>query len=420
VFKGAGLKWSDVSRASLAATYFFLIMCTYYMLKPLRDSGFLSEFHAGAKPIFNLATMAILFFAAGAYSSIVKRIKGTRFLHLFFTIMVVSLLLFRFFIEDYPRLMGALFYTWLSCANVFMVMVFWTQVNSTFTAKKDRLLYVLIGLGGGLGAAFGGKITEAIVPLIGPNNLIYSSISVLTVAYLCSLAIARTSGKEPFVIPEVEKDLAGFQGLMRDRYALCILAIVVIGTFVQTIYDYQLTAMVEQTIGKDKAHLAVFYGGLYARMNMFAFLAQILIGPVLVLRMGPAKGMYGLLALIFTTSIILLYNSSLPAMEWVFIVFAGSGYSVMQVLREQLYVPASHSVKIGAKGFIDTFGYRAGDAFAAVAFFFLVIFMHFDLAHLDYLVIGAGVLAAFIVFDVNRIYRRMEVVRTPPVPTPPG
>lgn len=410
---------SQLAQALLAAFYFFLIMCSYYMLKPLRDSSFLSEFHANAKPLFNLITMAILFFAASLYSSVVKKVQGISFIRLFYGFVFLNLAAFWMGIEASPRFAGALFYAWLSCANVFLVTVFWTQINSSFSAKKDKFLYVIIGLGGGIGAAFGGEITENIVPYIGPNNLIFAAGGILFIAFLCSLFIARRTGQETFVIPEPEKDLSNFRGLLKNRYAVCLLVLVVIGTFVQTIYDYQLTTMVEHTIGKDKAALAVFYGGLYSRLNTFSFLAQILIGPLVLMSIGPARGMYVLLALILGSSAVLALNNSLPVMEWVFIVFAGSGYSVVQMFREQLYLPASPGVKVSSKGFIDTFGYRAGDAVAAICFVVVVTILGFDVVRLDYFVMGAGIVAAYYLYKANEIYGQIiRDAETEPVPVP--
>lgn len=398
----------QLPEALLASLYFFLVLFAYYLLKPLRDSSFLSEFHPHAKPLFNVVTMTLLFFAAGFYNQIVKAVRGRLFLVTFYLGLILNLLLFRMLFAYAPALAGGVFYAWLSLANVFLVTVFWTQMNGSFTNFHDKLLYVVVGLGGVAGAACGGKLTEMIVPKIGSDNLIYVACALLVLALGAALLMARrVAKKQLFQIPEVDHERANFRGLLQDRYAVAIFALVAIGTFVHQIYDYQLSVLVANTVEKTKDSYAVFYGDLYFKMNFFSFLAQCLIGPLVLFSIGPARGLYIFFFLIIGTAGALLFNNSLAVMEWAFIIFVGSGYSIVQIFREQLYVPASQFIKVSCKGFIDTFGFRVGDSVAAIAFVVLVSWLNWDAARLDYLVIAAAFVAAYYLFEANRMYREL-------------
>lgn len=402
----------QLAKALFGALYFLLVLCSYYMLKPLRDSSFLTSFHPHAKPLFNLVTMMLLFFGASFYGSIVRRVQGRKFISLFYAVLVSNLLIFWWLFYRFPDFTGAVFYAWLSVANVFMVAVFWTQINFSFTGKGDKLLYVIVGLGGGIGAAFGGKLTSLIVPYVGSNNLILAACCVLVAAFGCALYLANSSSNsESFVISEKDAARTNFRGVLSEKYAVSILAIVAIGTFVHSIYDYQLSVLVAETLERNKDSYAIFYGDLYYRLNSFAILAQILIGPLVLLSIGPARGLYIFLALIVGTAIALAMNNTLFVMEWVFIVFVGSGYSFVQIFREQLYVPASQYIKVSCKGFIDTFGFRLGDAVAALSFVLIVSVFGLDMVRLEYLVLLSSLAAAYYLVQANREYRALVRAR---------
>jgi ATP:ADP antiporter, AAA family len=402
------LKRLRIIEALLGALYFFLVLCAYHTLKPLRDSSFLTEFHPHAKPLFNLITMILLFIIAGSYSWIVKKVPGKKFLTIFYSFIVLNLILFWLLFKMQSDVAGALFYTWLSTANVFMITIFWTQINSTHIKAPNHWYYIIVGLGGTIGAALGGKITSLVVPIVGSNNLIFIAIVIIALAYTIGLHLSNLSRQQSFVIPPVQHETANFKGLLKEQYAICILVLVVIGTFVQSIYDYQLTVMVSENIKLDKDTLSIFYGDLYFKMNTFAFFAQLILGPLLMMTLGPARGLYLFVGVIMATSLTLSFNYSLPVMEWVFIIFAGTGYSLVQVFREQLYIPASEKIKVSYKGFIDTFGFRAGDSLAAVAFVVVVSLMGFEMAQLDVLVFISALIAAYFLYKANRIYEDLK------------
>ena len=112
--------------------------------------------------------------------------------------------------------------------------------------------------------------------------------------------------------------------------------------------------------------------------------------------------------LILGTAMALTMNQSLFMMEWVFIIFSGSAYSVVQTLREQLYIPASQLIKIKGKGFIDTFGFRTGDSLAAICFVVFISLLGFDSVGLEILVILSGIAAAYYLIQANRIYNQLN------------
>lgn len=398
---------NELIAALLGAGYFFLILCTSYLLKPLRDSSFLTEFHPHVKPLFNLLTLVVLFLAAYLYDWAVRKFKDHKFILLFYLTIATNLLLFRWLFPLSPKFIGAIFYFWLSTANVFLVTLFWTQINGSFVRHNQRYWYVVIGLGGGLGGALGGKITSWVVPRLGTDNLIWVALALLALAYMFSQLMDQKVQTQPFAAHDTKNDGDTFKQLLKNRYAVSILALVVIGTFVQTLFDFQLTTLVAQSIEKNKDAYALFYGNLYWKQNTMSLLAQILLGPLVLASIGPSRGLFVLPLLIIASCVSLLSHQNLAMMEWVVVIYAGSSYSIIQMFREQLYVPAATKVKVNFKGFIDTFGFRAGDALAAITFLVVISLIGLKPEILDYIVAASGLAALYFWLEAHHIYSKL-------------
>ncbi len=393
--------------ALLATVYFFLIMTGYYVIKPLRDSSFLSSFHPNWKPVFNVFSMILLIFLASGYNYLLTKKKGIKFLRLFFGGIILSLITFRLLFPLTPALAGALFYFWLACINVICVTLFWTQINTSFTKNRDRFYYIIIALGGTIGGAMGGKFTSFIVPSIGTDNLLLVACFIFSLSYLMAYLINHLSQGSYFQIEQKKNHQISFKNIISENYAFYILLIVIIGTFVQSIYDYQLAVYVKNTLENSRNIFSIFYGNLYFKMNIFSIFAELILAPLILITIGAGKGMYLFILLIFGTNTLFRIDPSLFVIEWMFIFFAGSGYSIIQIFREQLYIPAPQSIKISYKSFIDTVGFKSGDALAAVVILGNLYFFQEKLSNLSTMIFIAGIIATFSLWKINKIYTKL-------------
>src|SRR5258706_7497467 len=143
-----------VRREEVAATlwsfsYFFWLLCSYYVLRPVRDE---MGIQGGVNNLAWLFTGTFLAMIAavplfGWASSRFPRRKLLPIVYAFFT---ANLLIFHALFESgiAPVSAARAFFIWVSVFNLFVVSVFWSFMADLFRNEQARRLYGVISAGG--------------------------------------------------------------------------------------------------------------------------------------------------------------------------------------------------------------------------------------------------------------------------------
>src|SRR4249919_2558298 len=140
---GTGTVWSLITGAkaherpalALAFVYFFCVLASYYMLRPLRD-----QFSAAVGSTnlwqFWTGTFVAMLALAPVFGWLVARYPRERFVPAVYGFFIVCLLAFlpAFRAQEQigARLLGIVFYIWVSVFNLFVVSVFWSFLADIF------------------------------------------------------------------------------------------------------------------------------------------------------------------------------------------------------------------------------------------------------------------------------------------------
>src|SRR5207302_4218776 len=124
----------ELSALAWACAYFFLLLCSYYLLRPVRDA---LAVEAGTEKLQWLftATFAAMLALVPAFGWLCARLPRARLLPVVYAFFALDLLLFS------VKLDAALFFIWLSVFNLFVVSVFWSFMSDLFSAAQATLLY---------------------------------------------------------------------------------------------------------------------------------------------------------------------------------------------------------------------------------------------------------------------------------------
>src|SRR5262249_37171066 len=95
------------------------------------------------------------------------------------------------------RVLGSIFFVWVSVFNLFVVAVFWSFMADLFDAEQARRLFPVITLGGAIGALIGPGMTKAFVFRVGVSGLLIVSSLLLCAAIGCVIALSRWSKRHP-------------------------------------------------------------------------------------------------------------------------------------------------------------------------------------------------------------------------------
>ena len=113
--------------------YFFLLLCAYYILRPVRDEmGILG----GVKnlPWMFTGTFIAMLLVVPLFGWVSARFPRQRFLPYVYVFFIVNILIFYLaFLSGWQEAFVArAFFIWISVFNLFVVSVFWSYMNDLY------------------------------------------------------------------------------------------------------------------------------------------------------------------------------------------------------------------------------------------------------------------------------------------------
>ncbi len=166
--------------------YFFLLLCSYYILRPLRDEMGIAGGVQQLPWVFT-GTFVAMLAAVPAFGWCAARFTRRQLLPAVYYFFAANLLLFYalFQLDDYVALTARAFFIWVSVFNLFVVSVFWSFMVDLYTNAQARRLFGFIAAGGSAGAVTGPLLTASLVKPLGPVNLLPVSCALLLAAVFC-------------------------------------------------------------------------------------------------------------------------------------------------------------------------------------------------------------------------------------------
>jgi len=357
-----------------AFAYFFLLLASYYILRPLRDemgiAGGLSKL-----PWVFTATFAAMLVAVPLFGALSARLPRRRLLPLVYGFFVVNLLLFHaaFQVTAWHEWTARVFFVWVSVFNLFVVSVFWSFMVDLFRSDQGKRLFGLIAAGGTAGAITGPALAAVLVAPVGPVNLLLISALMLGGSIVCIHRLGRWADSQPASTrPAAGEPLGGsiWSGIVlvvRSPYLLAIALFVLLFTTLATFVYFEQAHIVAQSF-TDSAGRTRFFALLDLAVNVLTIAVQALVTSRLLTRFGVAATL-ALMPFISAIGFTLLALTPVLAVLAGFQVLRRAGeYSVTRPTRELLFTISDRETKYKAKNAIDTLVYRGGDAIAGWLF----------------------------------------------------
>jgi len=368
--------------ALLMFSYFFLVITTFWILKPLKKSLFIGHYVADgidilgshfsapqAEMIAKIGNMFVAFFAAALFAYLSRYLRREKLTYAFTGLIIAIYLVFRITLLEPHGAAVWSFYIFGDIYNTLMLAAFFAFLNDSTSPAQGKRLYGLIVLGGVAGGAVGSSFVAAAV-----GDL--SLTTWLTICTGIALVIAVLAGfaarslKLPEEVPNAVKEpplvgnaaTEGARLVFGSRYLLSIVAIVGLYEMVSTIMDFQFTSAVVHYV--DGPDLGEYFSRVFAFTNMFGLVVQLLFASFILTRFGqtvallvmPIAALTGSVGFMIVPG--LLVGSSLNTLD------NGFNYSINQSAKELLYTATSRVEKYSAKAFIDMFVQRFAKAVA--------------------------------------------------------
>src|SRR5262245_49817917 len=360
----------ELTAVSLAFAYFFCVLSSYYIVRPVRDALAINSGVESFRWLFT-GTFVGSLVAFFLFTALVARWRRSQVLpavYLFFAAnLVVFYLLLKANIASVA--VARVFFVWLSVFTVFTISVFWSFMADVFTNQQARRLYGVIAAGGSLGALAGPAITIA-APRVGIPNLLLISAGLLVLAVVLIRRLEHWAIQHSQVEQRAAKQplggtlLAGLKLTFRSPYLLAILGFLFLLTVLATFLYFEQARLIKAAL-PDAATRAALFAKMDFFVNLISTITELLVTGFLITRFGVGGVLCGLLALNVAGFSALAVAPTLSTLVIFQVLRRASDYALIRPAREVLFTVVSREEKYKAKNFIDTIGFRGSDAINA-------------------------------------------------------
>jgi ATP:ADP antiporter, AAA family len=353
----------------------FMLLGSYYILRPLRDT-MATVF--GVQELQNLftGTFVVVLLCAPLFAWMTSRFRLTRAIPGVFWFLLSNLFIFYALFKTDPqnRWVAAAYFWWFSAINLILISVFWTLMADLFTAAQATRLFAFIAAGGEIGAIGGPIITKASAQAIGVDGLMLAAIGLFAIMILLVHLLVREKARLHALGGDIQRTtldhrlpgnaLAGFKLLSRSPFLLGQAAFMVLMTWVATILYFLQTNLIAKAYS-DAARRTV----AFANVDLFVNICSAII---LVFGLGRVLSRFGVTASLMLTPIIMAAACCGVIMAPTFFMVQTARalqritqYAIARPSREVLFTVLDQQSKYKAKNVIDTVVYRFGDLTAA-------------------------------------------------------
>jgi AAA family ATP:ADP antiporter len=361
------------TRLLVSCLWFFLVLFSYYVLKPVRDALATETRLFG--PLY-LATFLTVCAALPLYWRLVGWTTRRQLVFGVYQFFVTCLVVFAVLVArghgDAAWLRNA-FFVWVSVFNLYVVAVFWSVMADLFSAEEGKSWFGAVAAAGTVGSIVASLVGHAVAERLGLAWLMGIAIGALELAIVMAwltlrfesranaCGSERNSGEAPHSSGSL---LAGLRTVLASRYLLMICAFTAVGKFAATfVYNnFQHTLRAEELSVAARTELFSAMN-FYSQSGTLAF--QAVLAAALMRLVGVGATLATACGVILGLFVWLSFDATLWPLMVAKVVQEIVGYGLLVPAQQVLFTVVSRAEKYESKAFIDTVVFRGSDVAAA-------------------------------------------------------
>lgn len=434
--------------ALLLTANVFLLLGSYYVIKPVREALILAGAGAEVKSYAAAGQALLLLALVPLYGMLADHLPRRRLLNgvtAFFTACLIGF----WALTRAGVGVGVPFFLWVGVFNLMVVAQFWSFANDLYTREQGERLFPIVAFGASFGAVMGSVVTGRLIPLIGvPELLLVAAGLLLAAVALTNVVDARerrraeqgvparfTTAELPAATgeyqvlqsaegPRVTVSVAGvgasgkgaFALVLSDRYLLLIALLLLVLNWVNTTGEYILgrtvataaeAAVAAGTAGGLSAgeFIGRFYSDFFFVVNLAGLALQLFVVSRLIKYLGVRLAVMVLPLIAVGGYAFLAFAPILGLVRWVKTAENATDYSLQNTVRNVLFLPTSREQKYKAKQAIDAFFVRAGDVLSAALIYAGTHWLGFGPGGFAQVNLGLALVWLGLAWAVGRIYQ---------------
>ena len=402
------MKRGELPLATMSALFFFLVLCGYFFLRPVREAMGVARGMDELRWLF-VATSVASLAAVLAFGGVVARMNRRRFIPIAYLFVIVCLIGFAaLLIQDVrtgggligtdaqtglSRGIGYTFYIWLTVINLFTTSVFWAFMVDIFDVDQGKRMFAFVGIGGTLGALAGGWATSLISGMTEspylPAGLMLTGAGCFALAIAVMLMLDRMAVRSDASAlseagggsagdgaadgdSEAEADGGEIGGSFSDGARAVVTSPYLLGVGLWVVFMAISNTMIYFTQANIILNDSDTFSQLVGSFAQFDYVAQIvtLITQVFItthlIRKVGVGWTLAVLPLVTLAGFAVLAVWPVYGVMLIFqAVHRATRYAISRPSRETLFSVVTPSEKYKAKPVVDVFLYRFGDAAGA-------------------------------------------------------
>ncbi|MBN2012636.1 hypothetical protein JW960_25125 [candidate division KSB1 bacterium] len=409
-----GIQKGEGRITSIMFMYVFLLIATLLIVKPVRNSLFISHFGVAKLPYAFLSVALFAAIITHLYSKFMDRLHLNRLISLTTWVSIGCLIGFWLLLRSQYQAgwFYYVFYIWVALYGAISTSQFWLIANYVFDARQAKRLFGVVGAGAICGGIFGGYLTKFLAPVTGTGNMLLICIlfligCIFIIQYVWFHA-ARSHYRERRAM---EKRSASsyavgsnpFSIIFRSRHLHYLSGIIGVSVIVANLVDYQFSAIASDVI-QDKDQLTAFFGFWLSNLSIASLFVQLLFTTRVLKLLGVTTSLFFLPGGILIGALAILFQPAL----WSAILIKVSDGSFKQSINkaglELLALPIPSIIKNRTKTFMDVFVDSIATGIGGILLIVLTSLLGLPVSAISLLVIALVVVWCFWIVRVRPDY----------------
>ena len=360
------LSLSFTKESGLAGLFFFLVLCSWYILRPVRNE--MAVQNADILPYLLGVGAFVMLLLNPIYSWLAsqRNLRGVLVgCYSFFILNLLAfIVLWEFFELSSAVWLSQIFYVWCNVYSFFVVSIFWVVIINLFRGEGAANVFGVIAAGGSLGAFLGSEISKQLASTFNESGIIFFTlISILFLIF--ALLVGLTLLKRFISLEGINQASGGtsfdaFKNLISSSQIRSIGMYMYLWTAMMTIHWVTSINIVNEW-SSDGGNRIIFFSKIEQTVTILTLFTQFFLTSAIIRFAGP-KSILMLYGFLFIAAFIGYYIN--PSIGYVFvitIVLRLFEYGINKPTREVVFSYLKKADRYKSTVMVDTFFVRMGD-----------------------------------------------------------
>ena len=360
------LSLSFTKESGLAGLFFFLVLCSWYILRPVRNE--MAVQNADILPYLLGVGAFVMLLLNPIYSWLAsqRNLRGVLVgCYSFFILNLLAfIVLWEFFELSSAVWLSQIFYVWCNVYSFFVVSIFWVVIINLFRGERAANVFGVIAAGGSLGAFLGSEISKQLASTFNESGIIFFTL--ISILFLILALLAGLTLLKQFISLEGINQASGgtsfdaFKNLISSTQIRSIGMYMYLWTAMMTIHWVTSINIVNEW-SSDGGNRIIFFSKIEQTVTILTLFTQFFLTSAIIRFAGP-KSILMLYGFLFIAAFIGYYIN--PSIGYVFvitIILRLFEYGINKPTREVVFSYLKKADRYKSTVMVDTFFVRMGD-----------------------------------------------------------